>query len=197
MFMGNAFIVATYYYNVIHGQHELYLIYITGFAGFILSFLLFFFGKKKLPKFKTLTLAVITLLISSYVFVIPYDAMFFVAVGITTFAYALMIPYINVLNNQIGKTIQKDIGSAMVYAIFLLTIFQSAARFAGPAAFAIFTHTITDQDCNFEDKHHYVTIGCIINGYIGQNISYISVSLVLSFIALIFLHIQLKKLGIK
>jgi MFS family permease len=195
MFMGNAFVIATHFFHVIDDQRQLFHIYITGFMGFIGAFLLFFFGKKRMPKFGVLACSTVVLLASCYLYTIRASAMFYLAVGATTFGYALTIPYINVINNGIGKKIKKDVGSNMVYAIFMLTIFQSAARFVGPAAFMIFTRTYESKDCNFDDQEHYVTSGCTIDNYRKQNVAYISLALLFATVALIFLHNRLKRLS--
>lgn len=194
MFMGNAFLLATHFYHVIHNQHDLYRIYVTGFVGFTCSFLIFYFGKRKLSKFGVLTFTTLLLLSSCFIFISKPDAMFYVGVGVTTFAYGLMIPYLNVLNNGIGKKIKKKVGSHMVYGIFMLTVFQSAARFAGPAIFAIFTEVDESHDCDFEDRRDYQTSGCEIRNYKAQSIGYLSTSLVLAIIGLLALHYRMRRL---
>jgi MFS family permease len=187
LFMGNAFIIATHHFHVINNEHELSRIYITGFVGFVAAFVLFMFGKKYMTGMPCLVGSLILLSIGSYMFLINDDWGFYCAVGITTFAYGLMIPSLNIINNEFGKNIKAIIGSYMALAISFIVIVQGAARFAGPAIFTLFTQLNENVDCDFKNPDQYITDGCNIENYFEQNVAYITVCSVFTFMGIAFL----------
>ena len=154
-------------------------IYITGFIGFILAFILFMIARSVLSRVHGLIGSIILLIIGTCCYLIKFNFMFYVAVGLTTFAYAIMIPSINIINNDIAKRNQEVLGNKLALAITLLTIIQSFARFVGPMMFTIFGTSDYSSTCNFTDVDKYITEGCTINHYYLMNGIYIGISAVL------------------
>lgn len=187
-FMGNSFIIATHHFNVIHNGHQLWHIYITGLVGFILSFALFLSYKKKVAGFNGLFISFTTLSIGSLIFCFKGNWAFYLGIGVTTFAYGLSIPSINILNNRLAKQVKGMLNNNVAMAVTALTISQSLSRFAGPSMFTATIHINDSNECDFSDPDNYVIGGCEIKGYLTSTIIYISAGyalMVLSFIALI------------
>lgn len=164
-FLGNAFMITTHHFHIITNDHDLWKIYLTGFAGFIMAFLVFVGLKQYLTGHGALWASIIIQSVSTYLFLPSHDAFFYIAVGLTTFAYGLMIPSLNVQNNILAKKLKKSLGSSMAFAVSLLIVVQSLARFTGPPSFDIFTAPDKSTDCSFSDPHNYITAGCTITHY--------------------------------
>jgi MFS family permease len=191
MFMGNAFLIATHHYHIINNEHDLKNIYITGFVGFIGAFIMFMCCRKTMSGMKCFVSSNILLYLGSCIFFFTGDWAFYFAVGITTFAYGVMIPSLMIMNNIIGKRLTNSIGSYVAIALTFITIFQGLARFCGPAIFTSFTNTIQDHDCDFKNKDAYVTSGCELENYYLQNSIFIAIA---AFLSLFAIHV-LKKNG--
>jgi MFS family permease len=176
-YMGNAFMITTHYYHLIDDEHDLYRIYITGFIGFIVAFICFLFLKEKLAGQKGLWVSILIQSVSTYLFLPNPKPFFYIAVGLTTFAYGLMIPSLNVLNNVLARKIKTYLGSSMAFAVSLLIVVQSFARFTGPPCFDLFTAPINAMNCSFKDPDKYIVSGCDIEGYIGSGAVFTTIAL--------------------
>lgn len=193
LFMGNAFLLATHHYHIINNEHELGKIYVTGFIGFIISFVMFMCARKTMAGIECFTGSIILLSIGSCVFFFTDSWAFYLGVGLTTFAYGLMIPSLNIINNNIGKQLKYHIGSYVSFAISLITIAQGLARFCGPAIFTLFTNIIEDFDCDFSNPELYVTSGCRIDNYYAQNGTYIAICTIFSVLSIIAVNHRIKQ----
>ena len=191
MYMGNSFVITTHFYHVVSSEHQLWHIYITGFAGFILAFLLFMVARDQLSSLYGLVGSIILFIISLSIYFVRYDPLFYVAVGATTFAYAIMIPSLNIINNDIAKKNQAILGNKMALAITMLTIVQSVARFVGPFMFITFGSSHRNEICNFTDPDKYVTHGCQITNYYMMSGIYIGVTSVAMLISSITTYVKL------
>lgn len=194
MFMGNSYIIATHYFKIINNEHQLYRIYISGFFGFIISFIIFMLGRKYLSDIYGLILSNVILVIGIYIFLPNIFCAFYVAVGISTFAYGLMIPSLNIINNQMGKMIKNELKSYLPLVLIMLTIVQSVARFCGPALFTSYTHLDEEKNCDFRNKNNYITKGCNIDNYVLENALIIGICALITFISIYMLHRNFKYL---
>jgi MFS family permease len=194
LFMGNAFIITTHHYHLIDNEHELGNIYITGLVGFILAFGIFFFKKKEISTLSGLGISMVLLTLGSYVYLSDDNWTFYLAVGVSTFAYGIMIPSINIINNQLAKSIKADSNSNMAIQIILLHVSQSIGRFLGPSALPVFTELNEEYDCNFDDQDKYITDGCTIDNYVASTAFLVSFSFVIMVISLYVLHKKMARL---
>jgi hypothetical protein len=188
LYMGNSFVIATHFYSVIDNEHQLWHIYITGFVGFIAAFILFMIARELLTGIYGLIGSIFLLLIGEALYLFKPNFMFYVAVGVTTFAYGLTIPSINILNNQIVKQDKNISKNNVALSITLLTIVQSLARFVGPALFITY-HPVSDNDnCNFTDPDKYLVDGCEISYYYIMSTVYIGLSAITMLAATVFMY---------
>jgi MFS family permease len=195
MFMGNSFIVATHHYHLIKNEHNLGRIYFTGFIGFILSFVLFLINKKAFATLKSLCVSVVLLVVGLYVYLASDNWTFYLAVGLSTLAYGLMIPSLNIINNLIARLAKAQTGNNTTTMIILLSISQSIARFCGPSAFAIFTSVDEHTNCDFSDPDNYVTNGCTIKNYVLSNSIFISSSFAIMMVSMFALNRKINRLN--
>ena len=191
-FMGNSFIIATHHFHILNNEHDLWRIYVSGCVGFVISFVAFLLAKQFLSELYGLVLSIVLLTCGSYVYLASPDWAFYVAVGISTFAYGLMIPSVNILNNTLAKKNKTFLGKYMAITISLLTVIGSLARFAGPAMFTVFTTSDIHNNCNFSNKDNYNTSGCTVDNYIASNTSYITIAFVLMILSCVALYNRLK-----
>jgi hypothetical protein len=191
-FLGNVFIIGTHYYDVIKNEHQLGKLYYAGLGGFVLAFIIFLCFKKNMSSIKGLCLGIIMLISTSYLYLNDKDIVFYFATGLTTLSYGLTIPSINILNNTLAKNMKSILGTKLGVSITLLTVFQSLARFAGPALFSL-TDVVTEKNgCSFVKKEDYVTHGCAINNFKFLCWLYVSISALFMVIGLLFLNRKLK-----
>ena len=190
LFMGNIFLIATHYFHIVGGEHELGKLYYAGVVGFFVAFVCFLCLRDSLASIGGLWVSVILLSGSACLYLWNVEIVFHFAVGMTTFSYGLMIPSINILNNNLAKKSKFILGKSMGLSITLLTVFQSLARFIGPTCFSFGISVVNDINCTFED--HYVTNGCKLDGFGVSAICYICVSFLLMIIGSVYLG---KKLG--
>lgn len=194
MYMGNSFVITTHFYHVVDSEHQLWHIYITGFGGFTLAFVLFMVARNFLSGVGGLISSVLLLIVSMTIYLFKINAMFYVAVGMTTFAYAVMIPSINVYNNSLAKRNIGLLGNKLALAITLLPVFQSLARFVGPFMFVTFGATHSGENCNFEDPNLYKTSGCQIKNYYVMSGVYMSTAAICMLVVCVV--ILKKKVGL-
>ena len=188
LFIGNAFLLATHHYHIINNEHDLGKIYITGLVGFVASFVMFICVRKTMLDMIWFTCSILLLSIGSCVFFFTESWAFHLGVGITTFAYGLMIPSLNIMNNNFGKQLKQYIGSYISFAISLITIAQGLARFCGPAIFILFANIIEDSNCDFSNPELYITSGCRIDNYYTQNGIYIAICTLFTVLSIIAMN---------
>jgi len=114
---------------------------------------------------------------------------------LSTLAYGLMIPSLNIINNQIARLAKAQTGNNTTSMIILLSIIQSIARFGGPSAFAIFTSVDEHTNCDFSDPDNYVTNGCTIKNYVLSNSIFISASFTIMTVSLFALNRKINRLN--
>lgn len=146
------------------------------------------FGKKYFNNIYGLICANVILIISCYLYLPNIFLLFYVSVGITTFAYGLMIPSLNIINNQIGKLLKDELRSYLPLVLIMLTIVQSIARFCGPALFTLYAQLVENNRCNFDDKNKYIIDGCDIKHYIMGNSIIISICCLIIIISVYILR---------
>jgi MFS family permease len=186
LYMGNSFVIATHFFHVIDNEHELWRIYISGFGGFILAFVLFMLARNILSGIYGLVGSIILLILGTCLYLVCYNWMFYVAVGLSTFAYGVMIPSINIINNTIAKQNKQILGDKMALTISFLTIIQSLARFIGPAMIITFIVGDNSAECNFTNSDNYITDGCKIHAYYIMGGGYIGISAISMVVATIW-----------
>ncbi len=193
-FMGNGFVIAVYKFHIINNSHELGKLYYAGIPAFILAFIVFIFFQERISGKVSLWISSIIQIIISTLFLYNIGTMFYVAVGLTTFSYAILIPSINIQNSIIAKENKDILGNKMGISITALAVFQSLARFAGPSCFMLFKHLTKNENCDLHDPNHYIITGCSIMDYIPSTIVVLSVSFVLTVICLLFITITRKNI---
>jgi len=178
LMIGNGFTIAIYFFDIIENEHQLWKLYISGLGGFICAFILFTISKKALSGLRGMFISIIIQTIGTYFFLIKRNWAFYVAVGVSTFGYGMMIPSVNIINNTIIKNYKENLGNFMGFMISILTAIQATARFVGPTAFSTynFTKSIAGTNCDLSDVDHYNTSGCVITNYIKFSLIYISIS---------------------
>jgi MFS family permease len=189
MFMSNSLIIATHYYTTIRNHYELWHIYVSGFGGFIISFIVFMVAKKQMASLGGLMIGLILLYASLIIFVVKNNIAYYVGTGMITLSYGLSIPAINIINNQIAKQKNKSIGDNIALVITLLTIAQSIGRFVGPAMFSTFV-TIDDSsiDCDLSNDDKYIIEGCKLNNFTMATIIIVCVSFIITLICAKHIH---------
>lgn len=195
-FIGNNFIVGTYRFKIIKNQDDLGDLYYSGLGAFVLAFILFIIFSTYISGSIGLWISVLFLMLSSFFYLSTNNVIFYFAIGLSTFAYAILIPSINIQNNLIAKKHRAELGKSIGLSIIALTISQSVARFAGPSCFMILKELVKSKDCDFSDPKNYIITGCVIKGYLSSCIIFIILSLIISIIASIFLTKKIKKMEI-
>lgn len=187
-FMGNSFLIATHHFKVVNNQHDLGNLYYSGLGAFILAFILFMCFKKYISGKVGLWVSTLSLIGTSCLYLPEVNLMFYFAVGLATFSYALLIPSINVQNNLLAKEWKDVLGKSIGVSITSLSVAQSLARFSGPASFILLKKIVDGaSDCNLDNKEHYIISGCRIEGYLWSSVVFIAVSSLLMVISLIFI----------
>lgn len=189
-FMGNSFLIATHHFHVVNSQNDLGNLYYSGLGAFVLAFILFMAFKKHISSKIGLWVSSIMLFSTSFLYLFENNVVFYFAVGLTTFSYALLIPSINVQNNLLAKETKNILGKSIGVSITTLTVAQSLARFSGPASFALFKKLVENNNCDFSNLNKYITQGCQIENYILTSISFISVFFLCILISLIFISAE-------
>lgn len=191
LFMGNAFLIATHHFHIINSDHELIKIYITGFIGFIGSFILFKCCKKIIANMISISSLIILFFLSTCLYFFTDSWAFYLAVGSTTFVYNLINYSLNLINDNIGKQMKHIFGSYISVGISLITIVEGLARFCGPTISTIFMLAINQSNstnCNFENSEEYITSGCSFDNYLVQNLVCIVICTCISFLGFIPLN---------
>lgn len=192
-FMGNSFIIATNYFNVVSNEHQLGNLYYSGLGGLIIAVVLYLTFKTCIPHFVGLVVASNILILSTLMFLFKFNIIFYIAVGMTTFGYIFFVPLINVQNNIIAKNYKSKLGKSIGISITALTSFQSLARFIGPASFTLFKHRSNNKFCNFSNPDNYITSGCEIKGYLWSSLVAIIVVFVLSILCFYWINKVIKR----
>lgn len=109
------------------------------------------------------------LCLSIFIYEIKNDIAFYVAVGLTTFAYGIAIPSINTLNSIVAKHYSSILRKSIGLVVTVLTIFQAPARFLGPTLFTLSIHPNENDDdyaggCDFS-LSQYNTTTCVLRHY--------------------------------
>lgn len=193
-FMGNSFLIATHYFHIVHNEHQLGRLYYAGLGAFVLAFIIFIKYKKIISGMIGLCVSILILGVFSYLYLFNYgvDVIYYIANGVTTFAYALLIPSINVQNNGIAKRNNTILGKYMGFTITLLTVSQSLARFAGPSMFILLKHVNDDVDCDLHNKDNYVLTNCVIDGFVVSSALFASISFVVMIVCSICLLLDIR-----
>jgi len=183
-FVGNGYVMALHRYHIIHNSHDPGNWYYPGIGSFVLAFGLFYFFQDFMSGNIGLCMSSIGLFITSTFFLCKLDVIFYIAVGLTTFCYAVLVPSINIQNNLLARRHKNLLGNIMGVSIVALAVFQSVARFVGPACFMLFKDVVRTPDCNITDPEHYNVTGCKIEGYIPSSMGFIIGSFVITVICL-------------
>ncbi len=181
-YMGNAFILGTHFFHVIGDEEDLGNLYYAGLGGFLLSFLIFFFFKKNISSQKGLMLSTIFTIPTVFLFMVQENPMYYVAVASTTFAYGLMIPSINYLNNTLAKNLRGILKGRFGIMVTALSIAQGFARFVGPTLFTFSIPQENTSNCTLDDGEKYITSGCGLHNFVSMSAVYNSVCAILMII---------------
>lgn len=158
-YMGNAFILGTHFFHVISKQKDLGNLYYAGLGGFFVSFITFLIFKKKLSSQNGLLLSTIFSIPTVFIYMIQSNPVYYVGVAVTTYAYGLMIPSINYLNNILAKNLKGLLKGKFGIMVTSLSIAQGLARFVGPTLFTLSIPQQDDVNCDV-DGRDYDTSGC-------------------------------------
>ena len=186
-FMANGFVIATYRFHVIHNEHELGNIYYSGLGSFVAAFMLFIFFQELMSSIQVLWISSVLLVLTSTFFLWKINIMFYVAVSLATFCYAVLIPSVNIQNNLLAKKNASVLGNYMGVSIVALSIFQSVARFVGPSCFMLGKNILAGPNCNISIPEHYNISDCEITGYILSSAVSIGLSFFIMMISLCFI----------
>ena len=162
-YVGSAFIIGTHYYHVVGSDEELGKLYYAGVGGYAMAFCVFFCFKKEVTSMQGIFI-LICFMSTVYLYLVQQNAMYYVAVGSTTFIYGLIIPSVSGLNNLLAKKLKTLLKGYFNITIIFLTICQAFARFAGPTLFTLIIHQNNDSDCDV-DGENYETDGCKLTNY--------------------------------
>ena len=190
LFMGNAFLIATHHFHIINNDHELVRIYITGFIGFVASFIISKYAKKIIQKTNCIVLLIFILFLSTCLYFLTASWAFYLAVGSSTFAYNLINSSLNIINDGIGKQMKHIFGSYISLGVSLINIIEGFARFCGPTIFMLFIRINNNNNeyCNFVNSEEYITSGCSFDNYLIQNSICILICTLVSFMGIIPLN---------
>jgi hypothetical protein len=164
-YMGNAFILGTHFFHVISKQRDLGNLYYAGLGGFFASFVTFLSFRKKLSSEGGLMLSTIFSIPTVFLYMIQENPMYYVSVALTTYAYGLMIPSINYLNNILAKNLKAVLKGNFGIMVTSLSIAQGLARFVGPT---LFTFSVPQENtgiCDVEGND-YDTSGCGLKHFV-------------------------------
>ena len=164
--MGNAFILGTHFFHVISDEKDLGNLYYAGLGGFVASFITFYFFKKSISNEKGLLISTICSIPTVFLFMIQKNPMYFVAVATTTYAYGLMIPSINYLNNCLAKNLRGILKGKFGIMVTALSISQGFARFIGPTLFTLSIPQENKANCTLDDGEKYKTDGCGLHHFV-------------------------------
>ena len=181
-YMGNAFILGTHFFHVIGDEKYLGNLYYAGLGGFAVSFLVFFFFKKSISSKRGLLLSTIFSIPTAFLFLIQRNPIYYVAVASTTFAYGLMIPSINYLNNTLAKNLRGILKGRFGIMVTALSIAQGFARFIGPTLFTFSIPQENKPNCTLDDGDKYDTTGCGLHHFVTISAVYNSICAVLMII---------------
>ena len=162
MMMANGFLISAAYYHLIHSTRDLWKIYISGLAGFLIAFAFFIKFKRKIKPYWFLVIALIILHLGAIFFNVKQYYFYYVAVGVSTLGYGITIPSINVNNNLVTKQNYSIIGGYRALVISILTIFQSIGRLLGASTFTWITNINVNDQCNVDE---FIVDGCSIENY--------------------------------
>lgn len=185
-FVGNGFVIAMYRFHAITNSHELGNWYYSGIGAFILAFVLFYFFQNFMSGNIGLCASSAGLILTTTFFLCNIHVIFHFAVGLTTFCYAVLVPSINIQNNLLARKNKELLGNIAGISIVSLAIFQSVARFVGPACFMLFKNVTESAECNMTDPEYYNVSDCRIDGYIPSSIGFISGSSLITMICLFY-----------